>query len=470
MIVEDSCMKAYRDVLTIGEDSGPAVIVDFGERWRLLFWTKRWGGASQWDLGDVWVTNEWLETNSIEDRRWFEPMMDREARYSRVDILEGGDARAVVRWHYACCNPEYKIFNGNTFADEYYTVYPDGIAVRKLVAWPGNESDFGGNSNFWETGEFILSLPKADLSRKEMEKWLEENLETERVFTFHNLEGEEISYSWPMPSPRRALCSEHPEIADWDAYVLTLHLKNRPDPFVVVPHNKALFPYRPSEWPPLFMHSPDCRKDHPQFLLWDGKTNLFCSYGFCYTPFERPPRPTVLLMLTGATEDSSSAHMAKLASSWLNPAHIRIEDFGRRNDAALKKRWGNPANILYIGFKYSERAYTFNGEMAGKRLKFTMIPSLPYAKKPVQQMFREMISQGLTFKEISERVTEKFGRVEVVNPIFKIENWCSNTVNVKVNGESLNPDEYKWQTSQGNLIIWMNMNIKEDTTFEITPQ
>jgi hypothetical protein len=53
-------------------------------------------------MGDyIWMINEWFEVNSIEDTRWFEPMMDVEARYSRVDILENGDARPKVHWHYA---------------------------------------------------------------------------------------------------------------------------------------------------------------------------------------------------------------------------------------------------------------------------------------------------------------------------------------------------------------------------------
>lgn len=97
-------------------------------------------------MGDyIWMINEWFEVNSIEDTRWFEPMMDVEARYSRVDILEYGDARPKVHWHYALCNPEYEICNGNTTADEYYTIYPDGIAVRRLVGLPGNQSDYGEN-------------------------------------------------------------------------------------------------------------------------------------------------------------------------------------------------------------------------------------------------------------------------------------------------------------------------------------
>jgi hypothetical protein len=82
-------MRAYRDTISFDGESGPGVIVDFDKSWRLLFWTKLWAGASQWDMGDdLWITNEWMEVNSIEDTRWFEPMMDVEARYSRLDILE----------------------------------------------------------------------------------------------------------------------------------------------------------------------------------------------------------------------------------------------------------------------------------------------------------------------------------------------------------------------------------------------
>jgi hypothetical protein len=90
-------VRAYKGTISFDGVSGPGVIVDFQKSWRLLFWTKLWAGASQWDLGDdLWITNEWMEVNSIEDTRWFEPMMDVEARYSRIDILESGDARARV--------------------------------------------------------------------------------------------------------------------------------------------------------------------------------------------------------------------------------------------------------------------------------------------------------------------------------------------------------------------------------------
>ena len=115
------------------------------------------------------VPPEWLETHSPEDDFCYEPIMDKELRYSRVHILESDPVRARIHWHCALCNPRYEIFNGNTTADEYYTVYPDGIAVRKLVGWPGDKTEFGGNSIFWEVMEFILKtggIPVEDVVKK----------------------------------------------------------------------------------------------------------------------------------------------------------------------------------------------------------------------------------------------------------------------------------------------------------------
>ena len=43
-------MRAYKGTISFDGVSGPGVIVDFEKSWRLLFWTKLWAGASQWDL------------------------------------------------------------------------------------------------------------------------------------------------------------------------------------------------------------------------------------------------------------------------------------------------------------------------------------------------------------------------------------------------------------------------------------
>ena len=64
------------------------------------------------------------------------------ARYSHVSVLQSSDARAVIHWRYALAEARnYEGANPDAqsgwfdWADEYWTVYPDGVAVRKQVLW-----------------------------------------------------------------------------------------------------------------------------------------------------------------------------------------------------------------------------------------------------------------------------------------------------------------------------------------------
>ena len=129
-------VRAYEGDISFSGINGPGIIVEFGKPWRLTFWSEAYF-IPCWDLGRQWLTHEWLETGSTENMHCYEPMMDYELRYTNARIVQAGGARAVVHWHYALCDNRFRIFHGNTTADETYTVYPDGIAMRKLVGWPG---------------------------------------------------------------------------------------------------------------------------------------------------------------------------------------------------------------------------------------------------------------------------------------------------------------------------------------------
>jgi len=425
-------LRAYQDNITFSGVSGPGVVVDFGKSWRLVFWSKA-QYVPCWDLGrEVWFTPEWFETGSAEDNHCYEPIMDKQLKYSSVEILESGEARSKVHWHYALCNINYEVFNGNTTADEYYTVYPDGVAVRKLVGWPGDLSDYGGNPTIWEVGEWILINGKGTTP--------EQNLEKESAFTFQNLEGDKIEIKWPMTSPFGPLCRDHPEVADWDAYIGRINLKGRPDPFVVVPRNRALFPYKPCA---------GCHRDHPQFNVFSGVSTYkhwpvyegedfvgftdagsdvgmvathtsICCFGYSYTPFDRPPRPSIWLYLTGATEESSK-YLAEVALSWLNPAIVHTETRVTRGVTP------------YQGFKFSERAYAFKA-LGREKVSFSMRP-----------------------------------HVKVVNPVFRVDDWKSDSVEVRLDNDLLGARYYRWQLTRGDLILWLDKEIEKETEVEISP-
>ncbi len=147
-------MRAYETQLEFSGKAGHAVVVECEKPWRFVFWDKaQYVGCL--DLGDgVWFTSEWCETNSPNDLHCYEPIMDKQLRWSKVQILESGPARARVRWTYALCDMRYRIFHGNTRAEETYTIYPDGVAVREVVLWPGTQNNHGGNANLWQVAEW----------------------------------------------------------------------------------------------------------------------------------------------------------------------------------------------------------------------------------------------------------------------------------------------------------------------------
>lgn len=245
-------MKVYETNLTFSGMTGHAVIVEFDRNYRMLFWSKgQYVGC--WDLGgDVWFTSEWLETNSPENNHCYEPIMDKKLKYSRVEVLESNDARTKIRWRYACNDLRYRIFHGNTFAEEIFTVYPDGIAVRQVTAYPGDESGFGGNPNFWQIIEWIVIHG----TKTHPERSLQKN----PAFSFFNDQGDSVALEYPIQFENfQPLCHAFPQIKDWEMYIGYVHLVERPNPFVVLAKDQRLFPYR---------RCSHCGGDHPYFSLF----------------------------------------------------------------------------------------------------------------------------------------------------------------------------------------------------------
>jgi len=142
-------------------DDHPDVLVRFDQTpVRVVFWR-----GSRYSPG--WVTNEdqWMADQSVEAWKTgeadtdgcFEHMQDRLCRYSHVRIIETNDARAVVHWRYAPVSSKNNLWNVDEktgracWVDEYYTIYPDAIGVRKPT-W--KKGTLGGPRQFQESLPF----------------------------------------------------------------------------------------------------------------------------------------------------------------------------------------------------------------------------------------------------------------------------------------------------------------------------
>jgi len=80
-----------------------------------------------------------------------EPLMDKELRYGKVEIVESTSARVHVRWSYQSTDFNYRVW-GDAVVEDYY-FYPDGFGTRvvNLRADPKND---------YELSEFIVLTPQ----------------------------------------------------------------------------------------------------------------------------------------------------------------------------------------------------------------------------------------------------------------------------------------------------------------------
>ena len=97
--------------------------------WRGASYIPFWAGRH-----NTGFTYEWAESNPPEEGGYVdavEPLMDKELRYSRVEIVESTSARVHIRWTYQSCDFNYKVW-GDSMQEDFY-FYPDGFGTRVLT-------------------------------------------------------------------------------------------------------------------------------------------------------------------------------------------------------------------------------------------------------------------------------------------------------------------------------------------------
>ncbi|MCK4751007.1 MAG: LamG domain-containing protein, partial [Bacteroidales bacterium] len=120
------------------DDRYPDIVVTFpGEDYSMVFWK-----GTNYNLNLVTENGKWIGDQSVETfgrMGCMEHMSDKQNRYSHVRIIENHSARVVVHWRYALTDITYRIANINPvtnwgdWVDEYYYIYPDGIAIRHFI-------------------------------------------------------------------------------------------------------------------------------------------------------------------------------------------------------------------------------------------------------------------------------------------------------------------------------------------------
>ena len=168
----------------------PDIVVKFDKSpCRVVFWrglryapalvteNGKWSGDQSCETAENWGKN--LPFDYPDSVGCSEHMSDAQARHSHVRIIENTPARAVIHWRYAEINVRYTLTHDKdgwgAWADEYYTIYPDGVTIRNVARGEGG----------WQETMFYNAPGTKP----------EDNVAME-AYTLVNAAGAERTYSW----------------------------------------------------------------------------------------------------------------------------------------------------------------------------------------------------------------------------------------------------------------------------------
>lgn len=386
---------------------------------RIVFWRGMNYSASYVSENGLWSGDQSLEVNSVE-KGCFEHMADKRCERSSAKIIENNDARVVVHARYACVAIDGSFHGGDPdtgwgiWADEYYTIYPDGVTVRHMVAVNHN-----GGGQWQET--ILFNQPG---SRPE------DTVEIEAL-TLANINGESHTYSWENGPPIK--------------YAPKLEDRMFPEPSGA---NIQMMNLR-SQWKPYIIFEPDTpilgfgippSLDYSKFPCWnhwpvaqvpnDGRKVIVSDRPSSFTlanaqvKRHRDEHSATLTMLYGMT-DQPAASLAPLSKSWNSAPAVTLKSAGFEGGT----------------FDKSQRAYVFacTDSKAGE-LEFTL---------------------------------DANGDSPVHNPAFVVNNWGSRPVGLMLDGQDIPRGKdfrfgYHKTVDGTDLVVWVKTRKTQKTTFKLT--
>ena len=402
--------------------SGPDVVVRFEQAairlvsWRGVSYNPCWVTEN-----GNWFSNEFMERGT--PMGCGESMSDKQARYSHVKIIENSDARVVLYWRYAPVDILYQQPNADEqtswgdWAEEYWTVYPDGVAARKVVMW---------SSNLKAWHEWCQSLPIFQPGQRP-----EDVLDKNAFLSLANMAGQSCTYPWPPDKP------EVPR-----ANIQIVNYKSRFKPFLILTNkNPRIWFARVRKRQPGKELSGMSMSLSSSFWWWnhwpvaqlpnDGRVAEAPdrpSHSYTSTqdsdPYETTNNSITKIMLCGLTE-KSVAQLLPLAKSWLAPAELKL-----KTEASQ-----------YQGYDPTQRAYVLNRKKTGK---------------PTVIEFELLASD----------------ESPVVNPSFVIKNWGQAQPRLTINGKSVKRGKnfrigHRHTLESSDLIVWLKIESKDKLNFSL---
>ncbi len=401
----------------------PDVIVSFDESpGKMVFWR-----GTNYNMNMVTENGRWVGDQSAEGGGrgtigCNEHMSDKQCRYGHVRIIENNAARVVVHWRYALNDVLYQITNTDPitnwgdWADEYYSIYPDGVAVRHFL--------IHGSSNAYSITEpATLNQPG---------ERAEDNVDLQAI-TLANMDGQTRSYAWnPWPGSGEIAADFNNPLAN--ANICVVNFKSEYKPFYIYELGTRIIPYGGGLIETTdFSHFPTWNHWPVSQVPSDGRiarsADRFTSSAI--TSPEPPMKRTREGVLEGSfimgLTNQCLETLAPLARSWLLAPELRDVSAGFRS----------------MGYNRHERAYVLRNTRAE--------------------------CSTLEFE-----VTAK-DKSPIVNPTFVVKNWGRSDLELKIGARTVQPGKAlrygHHDTMEGtDLILWIKIESTKPTRFMISPQ
>lgn len=402
-------------------NSGPDVVVTFDSfDGRIVCWRGISYNPCLVTENGNWFSNEFYERRT--PLGCGESMSDKKAKYSHVKILENNDARVVLYWRnspvdiaYNPPNPDDKKLGWGDWSDEYWTIYPDGVAVRKVIMW---------SSILGQWHEWSQSLPIFQPGQKP-----EDVLDDKNFLSLANLTGQSHTYSWPPPSAKYSQWNfKNPEVPN--ANIQIVNYKSKLKPFLILTDKNPRIPFatiknrkqRPrnskfwwwNHWPVAQLPNEGRRTEFP-----DRPSHSYTSTQDS-EPYEITENSMTKIMLCGLTE-KEVGDLVTLARSWCWAPELKI----------LGGKFSNN------GYDQTQKAYLID------------------CKKP------SPLKLELSADEQSP----------IVNPAFVIKDWGQWTPALKVNGRKVKDFRFghNYRIDGTDLIVWIKIESTSRIEIEFEP-
>ncbi len=418
--------ETWDRIRRVGPDTD--VVVRFDDSpVRLVFWQGA-GYIPAWATENgIEYTDEFLEAyaSGCPNTGDCEPMSDKQDRYSHVNIVESTEARAVIHWRYALAeatqylgaNPD-PLTGWFDWTDEYWTVYPDGVAVRQQVLHPTDMN------NEYEWQETIIINPPGRSPDDDI-NW--------DALTLANMQGQTATYQWkakptgeygPVRQPEKIDQPDNPNIQ-------VVNLKSTWKPFQIVPPSHSqikLFSLQQS------VFSFGCWNHWP--ITQIASSGRYCvaadrashsSLSHLYWDDYKTTENSITKILMDGLTAKPAAELLPLAKSWISPPSAEV------NGAAFQSEGYDPA----------QRAFVMARKVSG--------PPSPL-----------------------EVILQSNDSSPILNPALLIKNWGESPAQLKINGKAVNWGKdyrhgYVKNIDGTNLVVWIRKESSEPMKIQLMP-